>query len=114
MRILIDECVPRKFKFDLSARGHDCSTVQEAGWAGKRNGELLGLAEHAFDLFLTLDKNLRYQQNLSGRKIAVLVVRAKSNRIADIRVHLPVCLVAMRGIRPGQVIEVPMRERARE
>jgi predicted nuclease of predicted toxin-antitoxin system len=114
MRVLIDECVPRKFKFDLSAHGHECSTVQEAGLAGKRNGELLAFAEHAFDLFLTLDKNLRYQQNLAGRTIAVLVLRAKSNRIADVRLHLPACLTAMSRIKSGQVIEVPRRKRASE
>jgi predicted nuclease of predicted toxin-antitoxin system len=114
MRVLIDECVPRKLKFDLSAHGHQCFTVQEAGFAGKRNGELLALAENAYDLFFTLDKNLRYQQNLTGRKIAVLVVRAKSNRIADVRAHLPACLIAMSRIKPGQVVEVPTREQASE
>jgi hypothetical protein len=83
------------------------STVQEAGFAGKRNGELLALAEQAFDLFLTLDKNLRYQQNLEGRKIAILIVQAKSNRIADVRPYVPACLVAVQTIHPGQIVEVP-------
>lgn len=106
MKILIDECIPRKLKLDLLAHGHECSTVQEAGFAGKRNGELIALAELSFDLFVTLDKNLQYQQNLAGRKISILIVRTKSNRITDIRPHLAACLVAMQSIRPGQIVEV--------
>src|SRR5258708_495659 len=68
MRVLIDECAPRALKRLLVDRGHDCSTVQEAGWSGKHNGELLNLAETAFDVLVTVDPNLRYQQNLAGRK----------------------------------------------
>jgi hypothetical protein len=61
--------MPRAMKLFLFSNGHDCLTVQEAGWAGKRNGELLELAEDAFNAFVTLDTNLQYQQNLAGRKI---------------------------------------------
>lgn len=66
MRILIDECIPRKFKFSL--KPHDCQTVPEAGFAGKRNGELLTLADGKYDVFVTLDRGLEFQQNLSGKK----------------------------------------------
>ena len=62
MRILIDECVPRKIKWSFPE--HDCDTAQEAGWGGRQNGDLLTLAEGKFDVFLTEDKGLRYQQNL--------------------------------------------------
>ncbi len=65
----------------LSASGHDCVTVREAGFSGKKNGELLRLAEPTFDVLVTLDKGIRYQQNLTGRKIAVLIIGAKSNDI---------------------------------
>jgi hypothetical protein len=83
MRVLIDECLPRKLKNALP--DHKCHTVPEAGLAGQKNGRLLSLAEAAgFDLFLTIDKVLQYQQNLAGRSIAVLIVRAKSNRLADV------------------------------
>lgn len=70
MRILLDECVPWPMHKLLS--GHSCSTVQDAGWGGIKNGDLLQRAEGEFDLFITSDQNIRYQQNLAGRRIAVL------------------------------------------
>jgi len=89
MKVLIDECAPMALKVALASSGFDCTTVQEAGWSGKENGELLALAEARFDALVTIDRNLRYQQNLSGRKIALLVVRARSNRVADLEPHFP-------------------------
>ncbi len=68
MKVLLDECVPRKIK-PLFA-GHECQTVPEAGLAGKKNGILLAAAEEAgFEVFVSLDKGLQYQQNLTGRRI---------------------------------------------
>ena len=58
MKILIDECAPRALKRNLTAHGHDCLTVQEAGWSGKENGGLLALAEGKFDVLVTLNTNL--------------------------------------------------------
>jgi predicted nuclease of predicted toxin-antitoxin system len=63
MKVLIDECAPRALKQYLAGHGHECRTVQEVGWSGKENGELLALAEAAFDVLVTLDTNLQYQQN---------------------------------------------------
>jgi len=80
--------------------------VQEAGWSGKENGELLALADASFDVVVTLDRNLRYQQNLTGRKIALLIVRARSNRVGDLEPHFLACIEALRSIQPGTVIEV--------
>jgi len=74
MKVLIDECVPKVLKVELAASGFDCTTVQEAGWSGKENGELLALADASFDVVVTIDRNLRYQQNLTGRRIALLIV----------------------------------------
>jgi hypothetical protein len=72
MKLLLDECLPRKFKSHLL--GHECHTVPEAGWAGKKNGELLSLAEKAgFQIFLTLDQGMEYEQNLKGRAIALVL-----------------------------------------
>ncbi len=83
MRLLLDECVPRKFRNSLP--GHDCRTVPDQGMAGKKNGELLSLAEQAgFEVFLTLDRGLEHEQNLQRRTIAIIVVRAKSSRLADL------------------------------
>jgi hypothetical protein len=63
MKLLLDECLPRKFKNHLP--GHECYTVPEIGWAGKKNGELLLLAEKSgFEIFLTLDQGMEYEQNL--------------------------------------------------
>lgn len=70
MRILLDECVPWPMHKLLSS--HSCSTVQDEGWGGIKNGDLLQRAEGEFDLFITSDQNLRYQQNLTGRRIAIL------------------------------------------
>jgi len=75
-KLLLDECIPRKFKSHLS--GYDCLTVPEAGWAGKKNGELLSLAENAgFQVFVSLDQGIEFQQNLTGRNVAVILLRAK-------------------------------------
>lgn len=106
MKILIDECAPRDLKFTLAHHGHDCVTVQEAGWSGKKNGELLTLAEGAFDVLVTLDKSIQYQQNLAGRAVAVLLISAQSNDMDDILPHIPACLAALQLITPGQVVRV--------
>ena len=104
MRILLDECIPRKFKFSLAP--HECQTVPEAGFAGKKNGELLGLAEGNFDVFVTLDKGVEFQQNLTDKKLAVVIIRARSNRLAHVQLHAESCLSAIQSIQPGQLIRV--------
>jgi len=106
MKVLIDECAPKALKLALARGGYDCTTVQEAGWSGKENGELLKLAEADFDVLVTLDRKLRYQQNLGGRKIALLVLRARSNRVVDLEPHFPACVDALRTIQPGTILEV--------
>ena len=88
MKLWLDECVPRKLKNTLT--GHECQTVPDAGLAGKKNGELLALAENAgFEVFVTVDQGIEFEQNLSGRKIAVIVVSAKSSRLADLLLTYP-------------------------
>lgn len=106
MKILVDECAPRDLKLKLQARGFECLTVQEADYSGKKNGELLALAEGKFDVFITLDKNIQYQQNLANRKIAILLIGAKSNDMDDILPHLPACVAALGEIKSGQVVRV--------
>jgi hypothetical protein len=108
MRILLDECIPRRLKRHLV--GHDCQTVPEAGWSGKKNGELLKLAESEYDVFLTLDKGVQYQQNLSDRRIGIVVVGALSNRIEDLIEHVPACLAVFDTIKAGQVVRVPLAQ----
>jgi len=103
VNVLLDECVPRPIKRILLSSGHRCVTVPEAGFAGKTNGELLRLAQNRFDVFITLDKGLPFQQNLSNLKIAILVVRAKTNQMIDVLPHVPECLAALDSVKPGEV-----------
>jgi len=81
MRLLLDESLPRGLKDLLSP--HLVATVQEKGWAGTSNGELLRKAESEFDVFLTADQNLEYQQNLTGYGLAVVVLASRSTRISN-------------------------------
>jgi len=106
MKVLIDECAPRALKSFFSKRGHESLTVREAGWSGKENGELLTLAEADFDVLVTVDTNLRYQQNLTGRKIAIVVLLARSNRMSDLSPHFPACLKAAETVKPGEIVLV--------
>jgi hypothetical protein len=78
----------------------------EIGFASKRNGELLALAEIDFDVLVTIDKSIQYQQNLTGREIAILVIRTKTSRLVDILPHVPAAVAALQNILPGQVIYV--------
>ncbi len=103
MNILLDECVPRPIKKIFLCSGHRCVTVPEAGFAGKTNGELLRSAQNRFDIFITLDKGLPFQQNLSNLKIAILVVRAKTNQMMDVLPHVPECLAVLNSLKPGEV-----------
>src|SRR5258708_5813526 len=105
MRVLLDECIPRKLKNALV--GVNCLTAPEAGFANLRNGILLSLAEGAgFDVFVTMDKGIEYEQTLQGRKIAIIVLRAKSNRLNDLVPHVPACLAVIGSIRPGQALRI--------
>jgi uncharacterized protein DUF5615 len=105
MRILIDECIPRKFKHHFP--DHDCVTVPEAGLAGTENGHLLSLAEErGFEVFLTIDRGFEYEQNLSTRSIAVIIVRAKSNRMRDLLPHVAACLAVLRSVKSGELVRV--------
>ncbi|MGE5323449.1 MAG: DUF5615 family PIN-like protein [Actinomycetota bacterium] len=106
MRLLLDECVPKKVKFLFATAGHDCATVREAGFEGSSNGKLLAAAEFAFDVLVTIDKNIRYQQNLTARQISVLILRVPSNDISDIAPLVPLALTALASIQPGEVVEV--------
>src|SRR5882724_9843574 len=90
MRILIDECLDERFRNALT--GHDCQTARYAGLAGLKNGELLTAAEVAgFEVFLTVDQGIEYQQSLTSRKLAIVILRAKSNRLKDLLPLASVC-----------------------
>lgn len=104
MRVLLDECVPRALRKDLP--GHEVKTVGETGWPGVKNGALLNLAEKDFDVLLTVDRNLEYQQNFSGLKLAVVVIEAPSNDVAVLRPLMPAVREAILKAKPGVVTRV--------
>ena len=104
MRLLLDECVPKRLGRLLAP--HDVQTVQHAGWSGIKNGALLARAAESFDVFVTVDQGIRYQQNLVGLKIAVVALAARSNNIDDLEPLIPRLLGALEGARPGEVIRV--------
>ena len=105
MRILLDECVPRPLRRELT--GHDVRTIREMGWAGKKNGELLVLMAGAgFEVLLTVDQNLRYQQNLAASGVAVVVMVASTNRLADLVPLMPAVEAALSSIQAGVIVEV--------
>ncbi len=105
MRILLDECVPRPLRRALP--DHDVRTVVEIGWAGKQNGELLRLlvAEN-FAVFLTTDQNLRYQQNLRGLRVAIVVLVAPTNRMYDLVPLMPTVRTVLETVQPGALVKV--------
>ncbi len=105
MKILLDECVPQGFC--KSFPGHECHAARRAGFGGKKNGELLKLAEEAgFRVLITVDRNIPHQQNFQIRSIALIFVKVQSNRLKDLLPHVPACLEALRSIKPGEVVRV--------
>jgi predicted nuclease of predicted toxin-antitoxin system len=106
MKILIDECLPDELKDTLTAMGHESQTVRSAGFGSKKNGELLTLAEGRWDVMVTSDRNIKYQQNMMGRGICVLILCAKSNRMKDLLPLMPALAEALLSIQPGRVVEV--------
>ncbi len=106
MKILIDECLPAALRGTLTAMGHECETVRRAGYGSKKNGELLTLAEDVWDVLLTSDRRMKYQQNMTGRKVAIVVLCAKSNRMKDLLPLMPAFAQALPSVSPGQIVEV--------
>ena len=105
MRILLDECVPLPLRHDLAR--HEVRTIREMGWAGKKNGELISLMAGAgFGVLLTVDQNLRHQQNLAMSGVAVVVMVVPSNRLANLVPLIPRVEAALCCIRAGDVVEV--------
>lgn len=104
MKILLDECLPRRLREDLP--GHEVMTVTAMGWAGVKNGALLRLAEDSFDVFITVDRHIEYQQPLSQLGIAIVILTAVSNRHGTLRPLMPDVLVALETIQAGQVMQI--------
>lgn len=104
MKLLLDECTPSVLKDDLV--GHDVSTVEDAGLKGLKSGKLLRAAAGNFDVLITVDKSIPSQQNLAAFGIAVLLLRAKSNRYDDLKPLVHKVLGALAHIQPGTIVIV--------
>lgn len=104
MRVLLDECVPRKFKRELP--GHDARTVTEMGWSGIKNGPLLRRAAKELEAFLTVDKGFKYQQNLHALYLVIVVMVASSNDIDDLHPLMPKVREALEKASTGEVVSV--------
>ena len=104
MKLLLDECVTRFVKRDLV--GHDVHTVEEAGFKGLENGDLVRAASGTYEVLITVDQNLPYQQNVAGLDIAILVLAAKRNSYARLKPLLPRALQALKTIKPGDLIRI--------
>ena len=106
--MLLDECVDRRLATDIV--GHAVTTSPDAGWAGLTNGELLGRAQHHFDAVITVDRHVPFQQNLARFSVAVVVLRARSNRLDDLRRLVPELPVALRVAKPGEATWVGAKQ----
>jgi len=104
VRVLLDECVDRRLAHEL--HGHEVQTVTGRGWAGVLNGALLAQATGQFDAFVTVDRNLAFQQRIDKLELAVVILRARSNRLADLRPLVPALLRALSQARAGEVVWV--------
>ncbi len=105
MHILLDESIPQDLRREFV--DHDVKTVGYMGWLGVKNGQLLELAAEQFDVFITLDQNLEYQQNLRALPLAVIVVTAKNNRIETVKPLVPDILYYLKDIAPKTLERVP-------
>jgi hypothetical protein len=105
VRILLDHCLPRRLKHALTV--HEAATAAEMGCDRLRNGELLAaVAAGGFELFLTIDKNLKFQQNLATLPVAVAVLMAQTNRFGDLAGFLPALEEALKTIQPRTLVEI--------
>lgn len=104
MRVLLDECVTRKLRRDL--QGHEVHTVDEAGLKGLKNGDLLRSASGQYDVLVTVDQNLQYQQNIRSLSLAILVLAAKRNSYQALHPLMNQALDALKQIKPGEVVVI--------
>lgn len=105
MRVLLDECVPKRLRRDLP--GFAVSTVADEGWLGRRNGDLLrAMVAAGFTHLVTVDRNLMFQQNVGAVGVALVVVHARTNRLVELRPLMAAVAEALPTVLPGQVVHV--------
>ena len=106
MKVLLDECIDRRFAREFP--GLHIRTVPQMNWAGVKNGELMKLVEVEFDVFITVDRNLSYQQNLPKYDVALIVLRAISNRYEDLKPFAGKVLESLPNAEPGKSILISL------
>ena len=104
MKLLLDECTPARLRLDFP--GHEVRTIEQAGLKGLKNGTLLRRASHEFDVLITVDQKIPYQQNLSDLSIAIVILVARSNRYDELRTLLPQVLATIASIRKGEIVRI--------
>ncbi len=104
MKVLFDECMPQPLRRLLAE--FEIATAQEMGWGRVKNGELLKRAEGVFDAFVTADQRLKYQQNLSDRRLAILVL--STNRWPTVKAKAPAIIAVIQSLKPGDYVELPL------
>lgn len=104
MHVLLDACMPERFRLLLT--GHNVQTVRFAGLGDLLDGALLAAMEGRFEILVTCDQNLRWQQNLQGRTLSIIVLLAPSNRLVDLAPLAPRVAHAIGTIAPGHIIEI--------
>ena len=102
MKVLLDECVTRKLRRDF--QGHEVHTVEEAGLKGLKNGDLLRSASGQYEVLVTVDQNLQYQQNIKSLNMAILVLAAKRNSYEALQPLMSHALEVLKQIEPGEVV----------
>ena len=108
MKILLDECTPHVLKKLLT--GFEINTVQDQGWSGITNGALIRLAEAQFDVLITSDQNLRYQQNLTNRQLAI--IQLPTNQVPLVRELAPQVQATLEIIKAGEFVAIALRKRS--
>ena len=104
MKLLLDECAPRRLKNYFV--GHDVSTIEQAGFKGLKNGNLLRAADGKFEVLITVDKNIEYQQNTAALPLAIVILAAASNRLESLLPLIPNALKVLETIKTGDVVRV--------
>jgi predicted nuclease of predicted toxin-antitoxin system len=105
MKVLLDECLPKRLKHELP--GHEVTRVQEMGWAGTKNGALIRLIQSAdFEVFVTIDGNLEYQQDLRAIKFAIIVLGAPDNTFETLRPLMPEVIEALKTIKVTEIVHI--------
>lgn len=104
MKLLLDECVPRRIKRDFV--NFEVFTIDEAGFKGLKNGNLIRAASGVFEVLITVDKNIEHQQNKTNLPIAIIILSAKSNRYESLSPLIPKAINVLKSIKIGEIIKI--------